>query len=62
MFNKLEVYFRGLFKLVYIIVVIFYNLWEEGRRWKFRYWIGNRKRREGNSIIIVYKKICYGVF
>lgn len=60
--NKPEAHLRGPFKLVYTTVVIFYNLWEEGRRWKPRHWIGNRKRREGNSIIIVHKKICYGAF
>ena len=32
MLNKPEAHLRGPFKLVYTTVVIFYNLWEEGRR------------------------------
>lgn len=32
MLNKPEAHLRGPFKLVYTTVVIFYNLWEEGRK------------------------------
>lgn len=65
MLNKTEAHLRGPFKLVYTTIVIFYNLWEEGRKDRDKNpdtVLETEKRREGNSIIIVHKKYCHGAF